>query len=239
VLVAIYRRRKRNLKLREMATVPDSIAQNLRIAQQNASRIQQLLDDFKNQMPEQDLTRFTSDLAEQPNRIAKIKADIANLNVADVELYCEVLQTKDRAEAEAHLLANTQWKLGDIRQAKAQSQQMMQQLSKETFQIANVRDSSKKEEVDNLLANSRLMYNQAYQNSSMSVFDWIMINELLNSSQSQVQQAVQVSQADPYVPTMPYDSSNTSSVDTSSFGSGADFGGGGGFSGGSGSDGSY
>ena len=43
----------------------------------------------------------------------------------------------------------------------------MQQLSKETFQIADVRDSSKRAEVDNLLANSRLMYNRAYQNSSM------------------------------------------------------------------------
>jgi uncharacterized protein len=236
--VAIYRRGKRNLKLREMAAVPESVAQNLRVAQQNARRIQQLLDDFRKEMPEQDLTRFTSDLAEQPNRIAKIKADVASLNVSDVKLHDEFLHIKDRAEVEANLLGNTQCKLDDIRQAKAQSQQMMHQLSKETFQIADVRDSSKRAEVDNLLANSRLMYNQAYQNSSMSVFDWIIINDLLNSSQSQAQQAAQVSQTEPYVPTLSYDSSSTSSVDTS-FGSGSDFGGGGGFSSGSGSDGSY
>lgn len=239
VIVTFYRRGKRNLKLGEMARVPESVAENIRLAEQNSYQIQKLLDDFKQEMPEQDLTKFANDLAEQPSRIAKIKADLDNLNVADIELYDEVLQTKDRAEAEANLLANTQWKLGDIRQAKAQSQQMMQQLSKETFQIAEVRDSSKREEVENLLARSHLMYNQAYQNSSMSVFDWILINELLNSSQSQVQQAVQVSQAEPYVPTLPYDSSTTSSVDTGSFGSGSDLGGGGGFSGGSGSDGSY
>ena len=237
--VASYRRRKRNLKLQEMAAVPESVAQSLRLAAQNASRVEQLLSDFQKEMPEQDLTKFTKDIAEQPNRIAKIKADLANLNVADVELYNEVLQTKDLAESEANLLANTQWKLDDIRHAKAQSQQMMQQLSKETFQIADVRDSSKREEVDNLLAHSRLMYNQAYQHSSMSVFDWIMINELLNSSHNQVQQAVQASQADPYVPPLPSDSSSTPSVDTSSFGGSGDFGGGGGFSGGSGSDGSY
>ena len=244
MIVAIYRRAKRKRKLQEMAGVPDAINQNLRIAQQNAGRIQQLLDDFKKELPEQDLKNLESDLVEQPNRITKINTDMANLNIRDPELYSEVLQTKDRAEAEANLLANTQWKLGDIRQAKTRSQQMMQQLSKETFQIADVRDSSKRAEVDNLLANSRLMYNRAYQNSSMSVFDWILINELLNGSHSQVQQALQVSQAEPYVPTFSYNSSS-SSVDTGSFGgggdsgSGGDFGGGGGFSGGSGSGGSY
>jgi len=239
VVVVIYRRGKRNLQLQEMAAVPDSIANNLRVAQQNASGIQQLLDDFKKEMPEQDLTQFTTELAGQPDRIAKINTDLATLNVADVTFYQELLGTKDRSEAEANLLSNTQQKLYDIRQAKAQCQRMMQNLSKESFQIADVKDLSKKEEVDNLLSNSRSLYNQASQNSSMSLFDWIFINELLNRSQMQVQQAVQVSQAEPYIPPATYDASSTFTSDTSSFGSGGDFGGGGGFSGGSGSDGSY
>lgn len=230
-----------------MAAVPQSIAQSLYAAQQDASRIQQLLDDFKKEMPEQDLTRFASNLAEQPDRIARIKADVARLDAADITLYAELLQVKNRAEAEADLLSNTRWKLGDIRQAKAQSELMLQRLSNESFQITNVRDGSKREEVNNLLSNGRLLYDQAHQNRSMSLLDWLVINDLLNTSHRQVQQAAQVSQAEPYTPPPVSDSSSytsdsssyTSTSDSSSFGSGGDFGGGGGFSGGSGSDGSY
>jgi uncharacterized membrane protein YgcG len=245
VLVVLNRRRKRNLRLQEMAAIPESIVKDLRVAQQNAPQIQQLLDDFRKEMPEQDLSRFATDLAQQPDRIASIKTDTANLNVSDVTLYAEVLKTRDRAEAESNLLSNTRRKLDDIRQAKAQCQRTMQQLSNESFQIADVRDGSKREEVNNLLSNSRSLYDQAHQNSSMSLLDWMIINNFLNSSQMQVQQAVQASQAEPYVPPPSYDSSSTSTSDTSSFGSSSDFGGssdfsgGGGFSGGSGSDGSY
>lgn len=241
----IYRRRRRNLKIQEMAAVPQSIAQSLYVAQQNASRIQQLLDDFKKEMPEQDLTRFASTLTEQPDRIAKIKADVASLDTADITLYTELLQVKNRAEAEADLLSNTRSKLGDIRQAKAQSELMLQRLSNENFKITDVRDGSKREEVNNLLSNGRSLYDQAHQNTSMSLFDWIVINDLLNSSHRQVQQAVQVSQAEPYVPPPTFDSSSSIpdsssyTPDSSSFGGSGDFGGGGGFSGGSGSDGSY
>ena len=126
-------------------------------------------------------------------------------------------------------------------------------------QITNVRDGSKREEVNNLLSNGRLLYDQAHQNSLMSLLDWMVINDLLNTSHRQVQQAAQVSQAEPYTPPSVSDSSSYTSdsssytsdsssytsdstsyaSDFSSFGSGGDFGGGGGFSGGSGSDGSY
>ena len=70
----------------------------------------------------------------------------------------------------------------------------------------------------------------------MSLLDWITINELLESSQRHLQQAVQVSQVEPYAPSPVYDASTTSTVDASSSGSGGDFGGGGGSSGGSGAD---
>jgi hypothetical protein len=168
-----------------------------------------------------------------------IKADIARLDVSDVTAYAEVLQLKESAEAETALLGNIHWKLDEILQAKAQSQRKMQELSKESFQIGNVRDGSRRAEVDNLLLNSRSLYNQAYQNSSMSLLDWILINDMLNNSQRQVQQAAQVSQADPYVPPSFFDSSGSTSDAGSFSGGGGDFGGGGGFDGGSGSDGSY
>jgi uncharacterized membrane protein YgcG len=238
-VIIILRRRKRNLKLQEMAAVPGSIVQNLDLAQQNVLRIQQFLDDFKQKMPEQDLTRFTSDLAGQPKRIAMIKEDIARVNVSDITAYAEVLQIKERAEAEAGLLGNIHWKLDEIFQAKTQSQRLIQELSKESFQIGNLRDGSRRSEVDNLLFNSRTLYDQASQNSSMSILDWILINNLLNNSQSQVQQAVQVSQAEPYVAPSLFDSSSSTFDSGGSSGSGGDFGGGGGFSDGSGSDGSY
>jgi len=257
VVWAIRRRGKHTFRLREMAAAPDSVAQNLRVAQQNAARIQQLLDEFKKQMQEQDLTRFRSELAEQPARIARINTDLANLDVADVSCYAEVVRAKDRAQEEANLLSSTQGKLDDLRQAKVQSQLIMQRLSNENFQIANVRDGSRRAEVENLLSSSRLLYDQAHQNSSTSLLDWIMINQLLNSSQRQVQQAVQVSQAEPYPYPPVLDSGGTSTFDASGSGNSGDFGGststfdasssanigdfggGGAFSGGSGSDGSY
>jgi len=104
MIVVIYRREKRKRKLQGMAAVPDVVAQNLRIAQQNAGRIQQLLDDFKKEVPEQDLKNLESNLVEQPNRITKINTDMANLNIRNPELYSEILQTKDRAEAEANFI---------------------------------------------------------------------------------------------------------------------------------------
>lgn len=249
VVVAFHRHKKRKLKLQEMAAIPEFITENLRVAEENAPQVQQLLDDFKKEMPEQDLTRLTRDLEEQPDRIATIKSDVAKLNLSDLDLLQEALRARDSAEQESNLLTSTRSKLDAIRQAKVQSQIMMRNLTTESFQIQDVRDRSKREEVNNLLSNSRSLYDQAYQNSSMSIFDWMLINDLLNDSRSRVRQATQVSQAEPYTPPPIYDSSNDSTFDSSSsssssdFGGGSfgggDFGGGGSFDGGTGSDGSY
>lgn len=237
-VVMISRRGRRSLRLREMAAAPESITRNLHAARENASSIQQLLDDFKTEMPEQDVTRFASKLAEQPARITKIELDATFLDAADLTSYEKLLDLKDRAEEEANLLGNIRSKLDEIRQAKTQSQQLLQRLSSENFQITTVRDGSKTGEVNNLLSNGRSLYNQAYQNSSMSILDWIVISNLLNNSHQQVQQALQVSQAAPYTPPPTFGSGSYGS-DTSTFGSSGDSGGGGGFSGGSGGGGDF
>lgn len=254
VVVAFHRYTKHRLQLREMAALPKSIMENLCIAEKNAPQVQRLLDDFKKEMPEQDLTRLASDLQGQPSRISTIKSDVAKLNLSDLDLYQEALRARDSAEEESRLLTDTRSKLDAIRQAKMASQTAMRDLAKESFQIQDVKDGAKREEVNSLLSNSRSLYDQAYQNSSMSVFDWILINDLLNNSRRQAQQAVHVSKAEPYTPPLTYDSDSGSTSDTSSFWSssdsggsssgggsfgGGDFGGGGGFDGGSGSDGSY
>jgi hypothetical protein len=131
---------------------------------------------------------------------------------------------------------------------------MMENLSRETFQITDVRDSSRTEEVNRLLWQSRQDYERARQGSSMSVVDWLIINQMLNNSRSQMQQAVSYSQEAPYIPPVDDDSSSSrssssifgdsssSSSSSGEFFSGGDSGGGGGggsFSSGSGSDGTY
>src|SRR4029077_8991998 len=142
-----------------------------------------------------------------------------------------------------------------IKEAKAQSQTMMERLSGETFKITDVRDSSRTGEVNRLLLQSRQDYEhprQDYerprQGSSMSLVDWLIINQMLNNSHSHIQQAVSCSQEVPYTPPFSSvdDSRSSSSIfdDGSSssggFFSGGDSGGGGGsFSSGSGSDGTY
>jgi len=232
---AIHRWRKRQQKLAELSNANQTIADLLSKAEANAPQIQKLLDDFSKEAPEQDLTELRSQLAAQPDRITKIRLDATLLDPTTLKSYDEMIRLKTNAETESDLKDTVQGQIGDIRSAKQQSQALMAQLSKENFQISDVRDSAKRDEVDRLLLQSRQQYEQARQNSSTSVFDWLIIHDLLTSSHSQVQQAVTCSQAEPYVPS--FRSSSGSESSGSSFGSffsgGSDSGGGGGFSGGS------
>jgi hypothetical protein len=134
----------------------------------------------------------------------------------------------------------------------------MEKLSRETFEITDVRDSTRTDEVNRLLLQSRQDYEQARQGSSMSLVDWLIINQMLSNSRSQMQQAVYWSQAAPAPSFSSLDDDSTSNRRSSSssifggdsssssssggFFSGGDSGGGGGggsFSSGSGSEGSY
>jgi uncharacterized membrane protein YgcG len=236
--VWLYRWRQRKKKLAEMDEASRVIPESLRTAEQNAPKIQQLLTDLSKEMPEQDLGKLSSELAAQPNRIAEIKADAARTNFTDIVSYDEVIDVRNRAQTEGDFLGTMRMRVAEIKTARERSQTLMEQLGKQNFEITQVVDSSKREEVDRLLAQSRLQYEQARQNSSHSLLDWLIISELLSNSYNQSQQAVQVSQAPPYVPT--FDSSDSTSSSSSFFSSdGGSSGGGGGFSSGSGSDGSY
>jgi uncharacterized membrane protein YgcG len=245
-ILAMYRWRERRKKLAELAQAGAVVADNLAKAEANAPQIQRLLDDFAKEAPEQDISALRAKPAGQPDRIAKLKLDATLLDFTDLKSYAEMIRIKSAAEAEADLLEETQGTIGDIKTAKAQSQTLMDQLSKENFAISDIRDSSRRSEIDQMLLRSREDYELARRNSSMSVVDWLLINEMLSRSHSQVQRAVVYSQEEPYAPAIDSsDSSNSSSSDSSSGGffgssdSGSSFGGGGGFSGGSGSDGSY
>jgi uncharacterized protein len=235
----LYRWRQRKKKLAEMDEVSRVIPESLRAAEQNAPKIQELVADLGHQMPEQDLSKLSSELAAQPGRIAEIKADAARANFADIDSYDEVIEVRNRAQTEGNFLDTMRTRIAEIKTARERSQTLMEQLGKQNFEITEVLDSSKREEVDRLLAQSRMQYEQARQNSSNSLLDWLIISELLSNSYNQRQQAVQVSQLTPYVPTLVSDDS-TSSGSSSFFSSdGGSSGGGGGFSSGSGSDGSY
>jgi len=250
---AFYRWRERRKKLAELAQASAVIAENLSKAEANAPQVQKLLDDFSKEAPEQDLTAQRAELAAQPDRIVKLRLDATLLNFTDLKSYDEMLGIKDAAQAEGSLLETMQGRIGDIRAAKKESLSLMDRFSRETFAISDVRDSSRRNAIDQLLLRSRQDYELARQNSSMSVVDWLMINEMLDRSRNQVQQAVTYSQEAPYVsPTLSsysdnssssgggfFSSSDSSSSSSSSSSGSSDFGGGGGFSGGSGSDGSY
>jgi uncharacterized protein len=233
----LHRWRQRKEKLAGMDAASHVIPESLRAAEQNAPKIQQLLTDLGREMPEQDLSKLSSELAAQPSRIAQVKADAARANFADIDSYDEVIEVRNRAQTEGDFLDTMRMRVAEIKTARERSQTLMEQLSKQNFEITQVLDSSKREEVDRLLAQSRLQYEQARHNSSNRLLDWLIISELLSNSYNQSQQAVQVSQAAPYVPTL---DSNDSTSSSSFFSSdGGSSGGGGGFSSGSGSDGSY
>jgi len=260
LVFVILRSRRRKAKLADLAQSVTTIADNLAAAEKNAAEIQRILDDCAREMPEQDISKLREGLAGQPERILKIKVDAQCIDPAKLESYDEMVRVRASSESERNLLESTKETITRIKEAKAQSQAMMENLSRETFAITDVRDSSRTDEVNRLLLQSRqdyeqarLDYERARQGNSMSVVDWLIINQMLNNSHSHIQQAVSCSQEAPYIPSPSSndDSSSSSSVfgDSSSsssssggFFSSSDSGGGGGggsFSSGSGSDGSY
>ncbi len=258
ILISRSQRRKR--RLAEMAEGSTAIANDLATAEKNAPELRRLLDDFAKESPEQDISQLRENFAGQPDRILKVKVDAQLVDFAKLESYDDMVRVRKNSENEALLLDDTKESINKIRKAKAQSQALMEQLSRERFEITDVRDSSRTDEVNRYLLQSRQEYEQARQGSSMSVVDWLIINQMLNNSHSQMQRAVQCSQEAPYTPTFSSldddssysssrsysssssffgSSSGSSSSSSSSFSSDSSSGGGGGFSSGSGSDGSY
>jgi uncharacterized membrane protein YgcG len=253
VIHHLYRRKA---KLAEMAQAVTTIADNLSAAEKNAPEIQRILDDCAREMPEQDISKLREGLAGQPDRILKIKVDAQCIDPAKLESYDAMVRVRTSSEAERNLLESTKESIARLKEAKAQSQALMEKLSRETFEITDVRDSTRIDEVNRLLLQSRQDYEQARQGSSMSLVDWLMINQMLNNSRSQIQQAVYYSQAAP-TPSFSsldddsttnrrsrssvFDGDSSSSSSSGGFFSGSDSGGGGGgsFSSGSGSEGSY
>src|SRR5579859_137024 len=240
LVFVIIRWRNRTAKLAEMAQAVTTIADNLSAAETNAPETQRTLDDCAREMPEQDLSKLREALAGQPERILKIKVDAQCIDPAKLESYDDMVRVRASSEAERNLLDSTKESIASIKEAKAKSQAMMEKLSRERFEITDIRDSSRTDEVNRLLLQSRQDYEQARQGSSMSVVDWLIINRLLSNSQNQIQQAVTCSQEAPYTPSV--DDSSSSSSSSSWFGgssSSSSSGGGGSFSSGSGSEGSY
>jgi uncharacterized membrane protein YgcG len=233
--IVIHRSRRRAAKLAELAQAAATIADNLSAAEKNAPEIQRTLDDCGREMPEQDISKLRESLAGQPERILKIKVDAQCFDPEKLESYDEMVRVRTNSETESNLLESTKESIARIKNAKAQSQALMEQLSRERFEITDVRDSSRTDEVNRLLLQSRQDYEQARHGSSMSVVDWLIINRLLSNSQSQIQQAVTCSQEAPCTP--PFSSVDDSSSSSSWFGGSSS--GGGSFSSGSGSDGSY
>jgi len=255
LVLVIRRSRRRKKKFAEMTQAVTTIAENLSAAEKNAPEVQRILDDCAREMPEQDIGKLRESLAGQPDRILKIKVDAQCIDPAKLESYDEMVRVRTNSEAERNLLESTKESIARIKEAKAQSQAMMEKLSRETFEITNVCDSSRTDEVNRLLLQSRQDYEQARQGSSMSVVDWLIINQMLSNSRSQMQQAVYRSQAAPApaFSSLDDDSSSSGSRSSSSwfsggssssssggfFSGGDSGGGGGGFSSGSGSEGSY
>jgi uncharacterized membrane protein YgcG len=253
VIHHLYRRKA---KFADMARSVTTIADNLSAAEKNAPEIQRLLDDCAREMPEQDISKLRESLAGQPERILKIKVDAQCIDPAKLESYDAMVRVRKNSAAELNLLESTKESIASLKQAKAQSQAIMEKLSRETFEITDVRDSSRTDEVNRLLLQSRQDYERARQGSSMSLVDWLLINQMLSNSRSQMQQAVYWSQAAPAPAFSSLDDDSTSNRRSSSsifggdsssssssggFFSGGDSGGGGGgsFSSGSGSEGSY
>jgi uncharacterized membrane protein YgcG len=251
--IVIHRSRRRAAKFSELAQAVTMIADNLSAAEKNAPEIQRTLDDCVREMPEQDISTLRQSLAGQPDRILKIKVDAQCIEPAKLESYDEMVRVRTSSLAERNLLESTKESIARIKEAKAQSQAMMEKLSRETFEITDVRDSSRTDAVNQLLWQSRQDYERARQNSSLSLVDWLIINQMLNNSQNQIRQAVSYSQEAPYAPAFSslddsssssrsssWSSGSSSSSSSGGFFSSGDSGGGGGsFSSGSGSDGTY
>lgn len=236
--ILVYRWRHHRAERAELASAAGDISENLAQAEAKAPHIHEILDNFSKEAPEQDLKALRDEVDGQPDRIVKLRLDATLLDYTKLQSYDEMVRIKTAAQAEAGLQNKTQQQLDSILEAKRASQAMMERLSRENFEISEVRDSSRRSDVDQMLAQSRLNYEQARQNSSLSVVDWLIINDMLNRSDTGYRQAVTYSQEEP-VTYSSSDSSSSGSIFSSSSSDSGSFGGGGGFSSGSGSDGSY
>lgn len=245
LLAFVILRLRRKARFAELAQAVTTIADNLSAAEKNAPEIQRILDDCARETPEQDISKLREGLAGQPERILRIKVDAQCVDPAKLESYGDMVRVRANSETERNLLESTKESIAKIKEAKAKSEAMMEKLSRETFEITDVRDSSRTAEVNRLLLQSRQDYEQARQGSSMSVVDWLIINQMLTNSQSRIRQAVSCSQEAPYAPSfssLDDDSTSSRSSSSSIFGdssSSSGGGGGGSFSSGSGSEGSY
>jgi uncharacterized protein len=243
--IAIHKWRQRREERTELDAAPGEISGNLAKAEANAPRLREILDNFSKETPEQDLKAQRADLEGQPDRIVKLRLDLTLLDLTSLRSNDEMVRIRTAAEAEAGLLDRIQQQLDAIAEAKRASQAMMEKLSREQFEISDVRNSARRADIDRMLTESRYNYEQARQNSSMSLVDWLIINDMLSRSESGYRQAVQYSQEEPEATWTSSDSSSSDSsssiFSSSSSDSGGGFGGGGGFSSGSGSgsDGSY
>lgn len=241
VLAIVFARkwRQRREKLTEMAQAKDVIANALSKAEENVPRIQQLLDNFAKEAPEQKLSALRTSLTEQPARVLQIKVDATTLNFEDVKSYDEIVDARTRAETESDLLENVQQQVAEIKSARERSQTLLRKMSRETFAISKLRDASRRDEIADLLTQSRQDYEQARRYSSMSMVDWLIIDQLLNRSREQNQKAVEISQTEPPGPSFG-DYGGPNFVDNaSSLGFDGPTSGGSGFDGGSGADGHY
>lgn len=237
--VAIYKWRRRRQRLAEMDQAKTVILDNLAKAGENIPRIYQLLDDFAKEVPEQDISALRTNAAEQPASILKIKAEARALNFNDLNAYDWAIEVRTQAEDEADRLETVQEQIAAIRSAKERSRTRIQGMSTETFRISDLRDSSRRDEVDKMLLQSQRDYEEARQNSSLSLVDWLIIDDLLTRSDERVQQARIISQTEQYTAAPSFGQGPDSSVDSSPATFDTSMSGGAGFDGGSGSDGSY
>jgi uncharacterized protein len=251
--IAIYKWAHHREERTELARAAGEISENLAQAEANLPHIGEILDSFSKEAPEQDLTALRADVEGQSDRIVKLRLDATLLDYTRLQSYDEMVRIRTAAQDEAGFRDKTQQQLDSILEAKRSSQAMMERLSHENFEISDVRDGSRRGDIDGMLAQSRLNYEQARQNSSLSLVDWLIINDMLNRSNTGFRQAVEYSQEEPEETSSSTSSSSSSSDSSSSifgnsssessFGSSSSdsgsFGGGGGFSSGSGSDGSY
>jgi uncharacterized membrane protein YgcG len=156
LLVLIIRRSsRRKAKLADLAQSVTAIADNLSAAETNAPEVQRVLDDCAREMPEQDISKLRDALAGQPDRILKIKVDAQCIDPAKLESYDDMVRVRASSEAERNLLDSTKESIAGIKNAKAQSQAMLEKLSRETFEITDVLDSSRTDQVNRLLLESR------------------------------------------------------------------------------------
>jgi uncharacterized protein len=217
----------------------NAIEQALGEAARQRPRVKQQIDALAEEMPEQDISALLKLYERQPDLLKSLqrqyqKFDRTRLNLGDADA---VETLREKAESESRLTKDIKNKIRDIRDAKRGAEELLQQLSDDTFRLESLEITKGREHgTRTRMKEARQQYRQArgmFSLTGNNLVDYLIIHQLLINSRDNAASAASYATDTGHSHRSSYEPSDVAS---GSIATPSVFGGGGGFGGGAGGD---